>query len=127
MDGSQEQPCAIAGGQGQCEGRQAQRGPSWRAMLSPPGGFAQSLGEICSQANQSATSGSFFGTKYWKCAESDAGNPKKSMILHRMVPSDSAKSVLIDLSLPPLPNSAFWRPFRTQKVRPAAAVDAPRA
>ena len=41
MDGSQEQPCAIAGGQGQCEGRQAQRGPSWRAMQSPPGGFAQ--------------------------------------------------------------------------------------
>ena len=29
----------------------------------------------------------FFGTKYWKCAESDDGNPKKSMILHRMVPS----------------------------------------
>ena len=32
MDGSQEQPCASAGGQGQCEGRQAQRGPCWRAM-----------------------------------------------------------------------------------------------
>ena len=44
MDGSQEQPCTIAGGQGQCEGRQAQRGPCWRAMQSPPGGFAQSLG-----------------------------------------------------------------------------------
>ena len=44
MDGSQEQPCAIAGGQGQCEGRQAQRGPSWRAMQSPQAGFAQSLG-----------------------------------------------------------------------------------
>ena len=43
--------------------------------------------EICSQPNQSAISGSFFGTKYWKCAESDDGNPKKSMILHRMVPS----------------------------------------
>ena len=44
MDGRQGQPCASAGGQGQCEGRQAQRGPSWRAMQSPPGGFAQSLG-----------------------------------------------------------------------------------
>ena len=41
----------------------------------------------CSQPNQSAITGSFFGTKYWKCAESDDGNPKKSMILHRMVPS----------------------------------------
>ena len=92
----------------------------------PPAGFAQSLGGICSQRNQSAISGSFFGTKYWKCAESDDGNPKKSMILHRMVPSDTAKSVLIHLSVPPVPNSAFWRPFRTQKVRPAAAVHAPR-
>ena len=87
MDGSQEQPCAIAGGQGQCEGRQAQRGPSWRAMQSPQAGFAQSLGGNLQPANQSAVSGSFFGTKYWKCAESDDGNPKKSMILHRMVPS----------------------------------------
>ncbi len=77
--------------------------------------------------NQSATSGSFSGTNHWKCAESDAGNPQKSMILHRMVPSDSAKSVLTDLSVPPVPNSAFWRPFRTQKVRPAAAVPAPSA
>ena len=97
-------------------------------MQSPPGGFAQSLGgnlQPRSQPNQSAISGSFFGTKYWKCAESDDGNPKKSMILHRMVPSDSAKSVLIDLSLPPLQNSAFWRPFRTQEVRPAAALHAP--
>ena len=43
-----------------------------------------------------------------------------------MVPSVSAKSVPLDLSLPPLPNSAFWRPFGTQEVRPAAAVHAPR-
>ena len=126
MDGSQEQPCTIAGGQGQCEGRQAQRGPSWRPCRAHRQGLPKVWAEICSQPNQSAISGSFFGTKYWKCAESDDGNPKKSMILHRMVPSDSAKSVLIDLSLPPLPNSAFWRPFRTQEVRPAAAVHAQR-
>ena len=50
-------------------------------------GLPKVWAEICSQPNQSATSGSFFGTKYWKCAESDDGNPKKSMILHRMVPS----------------------------------------
>ena len=30
----------------------------------------------CSQPNQSATSGSSFGTKFWECAESDDGNPK---------------------------------------------------
>ena len=89
-------------------------------------GLPKVWAEICSQPNQSAISGSFFGTKYWKCAESDDGNPKKSMILHRMVPSDSAKSVLTFGPLP-APNSAFWRPFRTQKVRPAAAVHAQRA
>ena len=50
-------------------------------------GLPKVWAEICSQPNQSAISGSFFGTKYWKCAESDDGNPKKSMILHRMVPS----------------------------------------
>ena len=98
------------------------------ALLAPCRAHQEGLpkvwAEICSQPNQSATSGSFFGTKYWKCAESDDGNPKKSMILHRMVPSDTAKSVELHLSLPPLPNSAFWRPFRTQKVRPAAAVHA---
>ena len=68
------------------------------ALLAPCRAHQEGLpkvwAEICSEANQSATSGSFFGTKYWKCAESDAGNPKKSMILHRMVPSDSAESVL---------------------------------
>ena len=62
-------------------------GAQWRAMQSPQAGFAQSLGGNLQPANQSAISGSFFGTKYWKCAESDDGNPKKSMILHRMVPS----------------------------------------
>ena len=87
-------------------------------------GLPKVWAEICTQPNQCAISGSFFGTKYWKCAESDDGNPKKSMILHRMVPSDTAKSVLIHL---PAPNSAFWRTFRTQKVRPAAAVHAPRS
>ena len=51
--------------------------------------------EICSQPNQSAISGSFFGTKYWKCAESDDGNPKKSMILHRMHLSGPAFSPLM--------------------------------
>ena len=51
-------------------------------------GLPKVWAEICSQPNQSAISGSFFGTKYWKCAESDDGNPKKSMILHRMVPSN---------------------------------------
>ena len=88
-------------------------------------GLPKVWAKICSQRNQSATSGSFFGMKHWKCAESDAGNQKKSMILHRMVPSDTAKSVLIHLPLLPLPNSAFWCPFRTQEVRPAAAVPAP--
>ena len=101
-------------------------GPAGAPCRAHQEGLPKVWVEICSQPNQSATSGSFFGTKYWKCAESDDGNPKKSMILHRMVPSDSAKSVLIDLSVPPVPNSAFWRPFRTQKVRPAAAVHAPR-
>jgi hypothetical protein len=100
-------------------------GPAGAPCRAHRQGLPKVWAEICSQPNQSAISGSFFGTKYWKCAESDDGNPKKSMILHRMVPSDSAKSVLIDLSLPPLPNSAFWRPFRTQEVRPAAAVHAP--
>ena len=76
MDGSQEQPCTIAGGQGQCEGRQAQRGPSWRACRAHRQGLPKVWAEICSQPNQSAISGSFFGTKYWKCAESDDGNPK---------------------------------------------------
>ena len=51
-------------------------------------GLPKVWAEICSKPNQSAISGSFFGTKYWKCAESDDGNPKKSMILHRMVPSN---------------------------------------
>ena len=51
-------------------------------------GLPKVWAEICSQPNQSAISGSFFGTKYWKCADSDDGHPKKSMILHRMVPSD---------------------------------------
>ena len=87
MDGRQGQPCASAGGQGQCEGRQAQRGPCWRPCRAHQEGLPKVWAEICSQPNQSATSGSFFGTKYWKCAESDDGNPKKSMILHRMVPS----------------------------------------
>ena len=100
-------------------------GPAGAPCRAHRQGLPKVWAEICSQPNQSAISGSFFGTKYWKCAESDDGNPKKSMILHRMVPSDTAKSVLIHLSLPPLPNSAFWRPFRTQEVRPAAAVHPP--
>ena len=80
-------------------------------MQSPPG-LPKVWAEICSQPNQSATSGSFFGTKYWKCAESDAGNPKKSMILHRMVPSDTAKSVELHLSLPPPPKQRVLAPLR---------------
>ena len=101
------------------------------ALLAPCRAHQEGLpkvwAEICSQPNQSAISGSFFGTKYWKCAESDDGNPKKSMILHRMVPSDIPlnRSRYTFPSLP-LPNSAFWRPFGTQEVRPAAAVPAPR-
>ena len=87
-------------------------GAQLAAMQSPPAGFAQSLGGICSQPNQSAISGSFFGTKYWKCAESDDGNPKKSMILHRMVPSDTAKSVLIHLSAPPRPKQRVLAPLQ---------------
>ena len=101
-------------------------GPAGAPCRAHQEGLPKVWAEICSQPNQSAISGSFFGTKYWKCAESDDGNPKKSMILHRMVPSDTAKSVELHLSLPPLPNSAFWRPFRTQEVRPGAAVAAPR-
>ena len=87
-------------------------GAQLAAMQSPPAGFAQSLGGICSQRNQSAISGSFFGTKYWKCAESDDGNPKKSTILHRMVPSDTAKSVLIHLSAPPRPKQRVLAPLQ---------------
>ena len=87
-------------------------GPAGAPYAEPKAGFAQSLGGICSQPNQSAISGSFFGTKYWKCAESDDGNPKKSVILHRMVPSDSAKSVLIDLSAPPRPKQRVLAPLQ---------------
>ena len=75
-------------------------------------GLPKVWAEICSQPNQSAISGSFFGTKYWKCAESDDGNPKKSMILHRMVPSDSAESVLIDLPAPPRPKQRVLAPLQ---------------
>ena len=86
------------------------------ALLAPCRAHQEGLpkvwAEICSQPNQSAISGSFFGTKYWKCAESDDGNPKKSMILHRMVPSVSAKSVLLDLSLPPPPKQRVLAPLR---------------
>ena len=92
-------------------------------------GLPKVWADICSQPNQSAISGSFFGTKLWKCAESDDGNPKKSMILHRMVPSDTAKSVELHLSAPPRPKqrlsrtfqdagSAGWRaPFRPRGLR----------
>ena len=102
-------------------------------------GLPKVWADICSQPNQSATSGSFFGTKHWKCAESDDGNPKKSMILHRMVPSDSAKSVLIDLSFPPGPKQRVLAPLqnaegaaccrrpRPEKRRLAVLLDKPRA
>ena len=86
------------------------------ALLAPCRAHQEGLpkvwAEICSEANQSATSGSFFGTKYWECAESDDGNPKKSMILHRMVPSDSAESVLIDLPAPPRPKQRVLAPLQ---------------
>ena len=62
-------------------------GPAGAPCRAHRQGLPKVWAEICSQPNQSATSGSFFGTKYWKCAESDDGNPKKSMFLHRMVPS----------------------------------------
>ena len=62
-------------------------GPAGAPCRAHRQGLPKVWAEICSQPNQSAISGSFFGTKYWKCAESDDGNPKKSMILHRMVPS----------------------------------------
>ena len=67
-------------------------GPAGAPCRAHQEGLPKVWAEICSQPNQSAISGSFFGTKYWKCAESDDGNPKKSMILHRMVPSDTAKN-----------------------------------
>ena len=108
--GGKSSPARAQEARTNAKAEQAQRGPSWRAMQSPQAGFAQT--EICSQPNQSAISGSFFGTKYWKSAESDDGNPKKSMILHRMVPSDSAKSVLIDLPVPPRPKQRVLAPLQ---------------
>ena len=78
----------------------------------PTGRVCPKWAEICSQPNQSAISGSFFGTKFWKCAESDDGNPKKSMILHRMVPSDTAKSVELHLSAPPRPKQRVLAPLQ---------------
>ena len=87
-------------------------GPAGAPCRAHQEGLPKVWAEICSQPNQSATSGSFFGTKYWKCAESDDGNPKKSMILHRMVPSDSAKSVLIDLPVPPRPKQRVLAPLQ---------------
>ena len=53
------------GGQGQCEGRQAQRGPCCPAgapCRAHRQGLPKVWAEICSQPNQSAISGSFFGT-----------------------------------------------------------------
>ena len=88
------------------------RGPAGAPCRAHQEGLPKVWAEICSQPNQSATSGSFFGTKYWKCAESDAGNPKKSMILHRMVPSDTAKSVLIHLSFPSGPKQRALAPLQ---------------
>ena len=64
-------------------------GPAGAPCRAHQEGLPKVWAEICSQPNHSAISGSSFGTKYWKCAESDDGNPKKSMILHRMVPSAS--------------------------------------
>ena len=87
-------------------------GPAGAPCRAHRQGLPKVWAEICSQPNQSAISGSFFGTKYWKCAESDDGNPKKSMILHRMVPSVSAKSVLLDLSAPPRPKQRVLAPLQ---------------
>ena len=99
-------------------------GPAGAPCRAHQEGLPKVWAEICSQPNQSATSGSFFGTKHWKCAESDDGNPKKSMILHRMVPSDSAKSVLIDLSYPPVPKQRVLAPL--QDAEGAAGCRRPR-
>ena len=87
-------------------------GPAGAPCRAHQEGLPKVWAEICSQPNQSATSGSFFGTKYWKCAESDDGNPKKSMILHRMVPSDTAKSVQIHLPAPPRPKQRVLAPLQ---------------
>ena len=87
-------------------------GPAGAPCRAHQEGLPKVWAEICSQPNQSAISGSFFGTKYWKCAESDDGNPKKSMILHRMVPSDTAKSVLIHLSFPSGPKQRALAPLQ---------------
>ena len=87
-------------------------GPAGAPCRAHRQGLPKVWAEICSQPNQSAISGSFFGTKHWKCAESGDGNPKKSMILHRMVPSDSAKSVLIDLPVPPRPKQRVLAPLQ---------------
>ena len=84
-----------------------------RHMQSNRQGLPKVWAEICSQPNQSAISGSFFGTKYWKCAESDDGNPQKSMILHGMVLSDSAKSgAATDLPAPPGPKQRVLVPLQ---------------
>ena len=107
------------------------RGPAGAPCRAHQEGLPKVWAEkkFCSQPNQSATSGSFFGTKYWKCAESDDGNPKKSMILHRMVPSDTAKSVLIHLSVPPRPKQRVLAPLQDaegaadgRRPRPEAAL-----
>ena len=87
-------------------------GPAGAPCRAHQEGLPKVWAEICSQPNQSAISGSFFGTKYWKCAESDDGNPKKSMILHRMVPSDTAKSVELHLSHPPPPKQRVLAPLQ---------------
>ena len=87
-------------------------GPAGAPCRAHQEGLPKVWAEICSQPNQSAISGSFFGTKYWKCAESDDGNPKKSMILHRMVPSDTAKSVELHLSAPPRPKQRVLAPLQ---------------
>ena len=101
-------------------------GPAGAPCRAHRQGLPKVWAEICSQPNQSAISGSFFGTKLWKCAESDDGNPKKSMILHRMVPSVSAKSVLLDLSHPPAPKQRVLAPLQDAEGAAGGAVHAQR-
>ena len=63
-------------------GAQLARHAEATGRVCPKFGWKSAANPIRAQFQES-----FFGTKYWKCAESDDGNPKKSMILHRMVPS----------------------------------------
>ena len=86
--GAKSSPARAQEARANAKANRRSGGPAGAPCRAHRQGLPKVWAEICSQPNQSASSGSFFGTKHWKCAESDDGNPKKSMILHRMVPSN---------------------------------------